>query len=139
MGDVEHLSAGQHFRRFDLVAAQLRQRLFHRILRFRILVFDDSHRNAIDDKHHVGAIALALTISIRPLPADMKHIGIGCIVEIHQANIAMAFFAFYILRFLTAQPLQQFAIALHRVGHAFHALDDGGHIFRLHHAGVQSQ
>ena len=91
VGDVEELRRADQFRRLDLVAAQLLDAALDRIAILGVLVLDDADRNAVDEEHHVGAIALAGGRLQRPFPRDVKDVASVCSKSI-SCDAAMALF-----------------------------------------------
>ena len=84
-GDADQL------RRLDLVAAELLDGALDGVAVLRVLVLDDADRHAVDEKHQVGAVALARRRLERPLPGDVKGVGVGVLeVDLMKPTIRLA-------------------------------------------------
>ena len=88
MGDVEDLRRCQQLRCLGFVPPQLRDPALDRAGVLRIFVLDDRHGHTVDQKHHVGSVALARRRLEPPFPSDVQDVGVWRI-EVDQANVAM--------------------------------------------------
>ena len=61
--DVEELRRSHQFRRLLLVASQLGDAPLDGVGVFGVLMLDDGDWHAVDDKHHVCAVALARMVA----------------------------------------------------------------------------
>ena len=75
MGHVEELRRAHQLGRLDLVAAQLRDTPLDGVGVRWVLMLDDGDRHAVDDEHHVGAVALAGRRLEPPLPSHVQDVG----------------------------------------------------------------
>ena len=101
--DVEELRRADQLRRLDLVAAQLLDAALDGVAVLGVLVLDDADRHAVDDEHHVGAVALAGGRLELPLPCDVKDVGVG-MLEIDQLDAAVTLLVLVVPLPLATQP-----------------------------------
>ena len=101
--------------------------MLHRALEgvaiLRVLVFDDHHRNAIDEEHHVGPVALARRRLDLPFPGHLEVI-LRDVLEVDDHHRPMAFLGLVVPLALAPQPGQQFTVALDGGRQRVQRLDD---------------
>ena len=113
MGNVEELRRPHQFRRFLFVASQLGDAPLDGVGVFWVLMLDDGDWHAIDDEHHVGAVALAGWWLELPFPSDVEDVVAGRI-EVDELDGAGSLFGLVVPLPLSAQPSEHFAVALNR-------------------------
>ena len=71
----------------------------------------DGDRHAVDQEHHVGAVALAGRRLEPPLPRDVQDVGPGR-VEVYEPDLPVALLGLVVPLPLTPQPGEHLAVAL---------------------------
>jgi hypothetical protein len=107
--DLEYLAADEQLRRLLVITANLLHPFRHAFALLRCLRLGNRQRNAVDEKNDVSPIAKHRSLD-RPFLGDLKDVRID-VVEVDQANVALAILLRHKDRLLAAQPLQSVAIA----------------------------
>ena len=90
----------------------------------RVLVLDDADRNAVDDEHDVGAVALASGRLERPFPRDVKGVGARHCSKSMSWTARWRFSLSSYQLPLAAQPREHLSIAFDRRRDRVEGLDD---------------